>query len=362
MTITNTTFRVSTPSVLAIFQTFTKPFEMKNNIFTLLFFFTICTLPADIWGQCPGVCPNNDNSCNNNPMCCIASGGMTSTIDNCINTPGVTVVRVKYNATISNGIDATNTRFCLVSNNNIMIANNVLVDNTTCFQTNGNGNNNIIINVGGTPVSFNAGPGLDILNDALASLTTSTLIQDVVIALPVQLLSYTVKQAPQGMLLEWATATENNNDHFLLERSVDGKIFESLASIPAQGDGLQQQQYQYLDKSARPGINYYRLWQYDFDGTKSNLGIVQAQSTTKQVFTFAPNPVASGARISLFSSLEEVDLPTTSFQLVNTLGQVWSLTLDQGSLIIPSGLSQGLYYLSVIQPSGREVSPITIIN
>jgi hypothetical protein len=331
---------------------------MKKTLFTLLLSFSLFIFPYISWGQCTVNCPNNNNACNNNPNCCVANGNVT--VNACLASTGITIIRVNYDATIAPGTDITNTTFCLTSNNDLFIANNVMVDNTTCFAA--NGNNDVVINLGGEPYVFNAGPRLDILNAALADLTITTPIQEVVIALPVQLLSYTIKTVSEGMLLEWATAAEHNNQYFSLERSIDGKLFELIAQVSAQGDGSQTQYYQFLDREAKPGINYYRLTQNDFDGTKAHLGIVQARSNTNQVFTFAPNPVASGARISLFLPLDEASLPMTSFQLVNTLGQVWPLFLDQGSLIIPSGLSQGLYYLTVIQPSGREVAAITIIN
>jgi hypothetical protein len=45
--------------------------------------------------------------------------------------------------------------------------------------------------------------------------------------LPIQLLRFTAKPEVDRVKLEWITATEINNDFFTIERSLDGKTFQS---------------------------------------------------------------------------------------------------------------------------------------
>ncbi|MCB0589624.1 MAG: matrixin family metalloprotease [Phaeodactylibacter sp.] len=93
-------------------------------------------------------------------------------------------------------------------------------------------------------------------------------------ALPVELLSFEGHKQGNAVALSWQTATEANNDFFTLERSADGKAFETIARVPGAGNSTLLQHYSYTDKAPLPGNNYYRLSQTDFDGRQSYEGIV----------------------------------------------------------------------------------------
>ena len=53
--------------------------------------------------------------------------------------------------------------------------------------------------------------------------------------LPVELLYFTASSSENGIRLHWSTASETNNDYFILERSIDGIQFGTLAKV--QGNG-----------------------------------------------------------------------------------------------------------------------------
>ena len=67
--------------------------------------------------------------------------------------------------------------------------------------------------------------------------------------------------------LQWSTASEENNDFFRLEHSTDGQNYEPLAKVTGAGNSTVKQNYSYTDRHSAAGINYYRLFQVDFDGT-----------------------------------------------------------------------------------------------
>ena len=64
----------------------------------------------------------------------------------------------------------------------------------------------------------------------------------------------------------WVTATEINNDYFTLERSIDGNVWEVIATIQGGGNTHTPSMYEFKDDSYVSGINYYRLTQTDFNG------------------------------------------------------------------------------------------------
>lgn len=92
--------------------------------------------------------------------------------------------------------------------------------------------------------------------------------------LPVQLISFTGVKNKTSVDLKWTTASELNSDYFMLEKSSDKKRFEMLAKIPGAGTSNFVHNYIYLDKNPFEGLNYYRLFQTDFNGNSSDCGTV----------------------------------------------------------------------------------------
>jgi len=66
--------------------------------------------------------------------------------------------------------------------------------------------------------------------------------------------------------LNWATASETNNDYFTIERSTDGRSFEAIATVYGMGTITEISKYYHTDKNPLNGLSYYRLKQTDFDG------------------------------------------------------------------------------------------------
>jgi hypothetical protein len=74
--------------------------------------------------------------------------------------------------------------------------------------------------------------------------------------LPLNLLSFTGLQTNRVNQLNWKTSNEINVDQFEIERSLDGKVFRSIATVKAIGNGASGV-YNYNDKTV--GKTYYRL-------------------------------------------------------------------------------------------------------
>lgn len=86
-------------------------------------------------------------------------------------------------------------------------------------------------------------------------------------AVPIELLHFQAKATKTNQAqLSWATASEQNNSYFLIERSLDGKQFEVIGKVEGAGTTLEQKDYSFIDETPFEGVNYYRLQQIDFDG------------------------------------------------------------------------------------------------
>jgi hypothetical protein len=112
--------------------------------------------------------------------------------------------------------------------------------------------------------------------------------------LPIKLISFNATKNDKDIVLNWATATEINNDHFTLERSFDGISFNELTFIPGAINSWSIKNYAYTDRNAMAfGYNtiYYRLKQTDLDGTitYSNITSVTRDDKSSSINIF-PNP------------------------------------------------------------------------
>lgn len=86
------------------------------------------------------------------------------------------------------------------------------------------------------------------------------------IALPISLVKFEAEKLAEKVKVQWVTATEINNDKFIVERSSNGKDFEYLAEISGAGNSKELNNYELTDASPLKGTSYYRLTQIDFDG------------------------------------------------------------------------------------------------
>ena len=102
---------------------------------------------------------------------------------------------------------------------------------------------------------------------------------DCSITLPIELVLFKGDNKKTHNKLSWLVASENENHFFELERSTNGKDWVYLDKILGRGSSLSDTLYSYNDFGFTDGINYYRLSQTDFNGTKRFLDIVSIDNS-----------------------------------------------------------------------------------
>lgn len=112
---------------------------------------------------------------------------------------------------------------------------------------------------------------------------------------PVEFISFDVEKDDGKTMLSWATATELNSSHFVVERSGDAISWEAVGSVTAAGHSTVEQQYIFWDATAGQMKEevFYRLKEVDLDGDFMYSEIVAYvnQIDPLQTLEFAPNPV-----------------------------------------------------------------------
>lgn len=160
--------------------------------------------------------------------------------------------------------------------------------------------------------------------------------------LPIELIGFSATPEDEHVRLDWATATETNNDHFTIERSQNGDMFEPVAIIPGAGNSEQTIIYSSLDRLVPGGPLYYRLKQTDVDGQFSYSPIVSVIISQDPHPVVAPNPCTS----DLF--MLSGDVIGHLLEIRSATGELLRSMPITSNTIRYEGLSPGVYLLQVI--------------
>ncbi len=181
--------------------------------------------------------------------------------------------------------------------------------------------------------------------------------------LPVELSYFKAYNSNCDAKLEWVTLSEENNSHFIIEKSEDGVRFEEIARVEGNGNSTEPIEYHYTDERLNSERNFYRLKQVDFDGTYtySEIQIVALSKDSPCL-----NPLGTGIVLpnpTLGTFYFEIDLDAevgnTRFQILDVLGQKMTekeINLNTGKNRISFEMEQwspGTYFLTVDAKGGK---------
>ncbi len=172
--------------------------------------------------------------------------------------------------------------------------------------------------------------------------------------LPVELIAFEATARERSVQLDWTTASEQNNDHFLIERSADADTWSVIGALNGAGTAQQETRYQFLDHAPAHGLNYYRLRQVDTDGQS-------ALSEVRSVFfrseegplILVPNPGTDVVRVLLPRSVAGCMI-----QIFDATGREVLAHASDGGLepLNTNALPRGVYSIRAIASNGAAIS------
>ena len=170
-------------------------------------------------------------------------------------------------------------------------------------------------------------------------------------ALPIQLTQFTAEKLNRtAALLSFATALEQNNDYFSIERSADGLRFNEIGRVQGAGNSLETREYSYTDNTPLRGINYYRLKQTDYDGKFTFSPVVSLNFDgidRGNGVRLSPQPVKDQLTVTPEQAFQQ-DARWELFDLSGRLLQAGTLSAEANNFSIQAAtLTDGAYVLRI---------------
>ncbi len=176
--------------------------------------------------------------------------------------------------------------------------------------------------------------------------------------LPVELISFDAVQNETAVDLKWETATEINNDYFILEKSGDGINFSLLDSMDGAGNSSSLLDYYYSDKNPMPGISYYRLNQVDNSGIKNNLKTISVNFEGLEIISTYPNPAENEVKF-LINTSQDTYATYSIYDMKGQISRSERLLFQKGVtnlLVDITNLAQSFYVFRIVSDDNKYFS------
>ena len=180
--------------------------------------------------------------------------------------------------------------------------------------------------------------------------------------LPVELIGFEAKGKGTAIEISWETSAEINSDYFSVLKSTDGINFEEIGQIKAAGQSSELLDYLSIDYDPNFGTNYYKLVNYDFDGSfqESDVEVVYFAGENLNDFSanIYPNPIYSEANFDFIANEEG----KYALKVYNINGAI----IYSSDLLAVEGLNSfklnmdiyrsGKYIVQIISPSEKVIT------
>ncbi len=186
--------------------------------------------------------------------------------------------------------------------------------------------------------------------------------------LPVELITFKAKCDNNCIQLYWETASEINNDAFIIEKSMDAKEYKPIGKVEGSGNSNQLKEYTYMDDNTSTSTSYYRLKQIDFNGEYSYSEVISANcykdieiGENNTNVEFYPNPFKEELSLHIKNDKKK----PFNVEIYNSLGdRIYEDIIypsHTGAFVHSINTTQfikGVYYIQVYNTNERFVKTI----
>ena len=186
---------------------------------------------------------------------------------------------------------------------------------------------------------------------------------NIIDVLPIELSEFGAeRRAGRDVEVQWSTASETNNEYFVIERSTDGYDWEARGTIPGSGNSTNLLEYDFTDLNEERITTYYRLKQVDFDGEYSYSDVVAvgpANISSQAELLAYPNPSKGRFNVQSVKGLQSINLYDLNGRLIMNMNGTCG---DNGFSKEFSVTQKGTYFLRAIDCQGNPISERVVVN
>lgn len=160
-------------------------------------------------------------------------------------------------------------------------------------------------------------------------------------------LSFEGRKSGKDILLNWTTPPENNSDRFIIEKSLDGIVYNQIGIVKAAGNRILLEKYQFADNRIE-SFNYYRLKVFNKEGSYNLSPVVVIRNSDGKQQLQVANPFSDNIAIRFLQQ----PAGEIKAELVGGNGQVvyaknYEPATDVEMNLSGLHLSQGIYFLRI---------------
>jgi hypothetical protein len=197
------------------------------------------------------------------------------------------------------------------------------------------------------------------LEDGFSSQLFKNIVDPCVLAL--QTIAFAGICVDQSKVLKWSTASEQNQDFFIVEYSADGGSWEPIGTVQGAGASSTVQNYTFTDAGQRSEPSYYRMIQSNPDGRSSYSAIIVMESCVPEApdadkLVIYPNPSFGVFNLSFDGDRTK----PISIEVYNVLEEMVYHTGSFRSALDLTDLASGVYFVHFISDGKTIIKKIVI--
>ncbi|XOV66494.1 MAG: T9SS type A sorting domain-containing protein [Fluviicola sp.] len=192
--------------------------------------------------------------------------------------------------------------------------------------------------------------------DEAASNTASTDCS--IVPLPIELVDFGGSSLGSSVQLNWSTISERDNDFFIAERSSDGHHWTSFAMIDGAGNSNTLRNYEVIDQNPHEATSYYRLKQFDFDGSVTTSSVISVSRNAGADVKVYPNPAKDQLKIKASENINRVDIVSVSGAIVKSV----ELFNTSETTVNVSDVTNGVYLANIYTENEKIVKRMIVRN
>lgn len=164
--------------------------------------------------------------------------------------------------------------------------------------------------------------------------------------LPIVLSDFKASLSQGKTILNWSSSVEVDSKNYEIEKSSNGRDFNTVGSIASAGNSYSVQKYSYIDQNTSSGAAFYRLKMVDLDGKYEYSKVVYINAGRGgTTLTVGPNPFTDYIQLIGITSAE---VSRANVQVINQTGQQVAYKITgANTIILDNAAPKGLYILKI---------------